>query len=80
MHCVCVLLPSQVEPAGHGEQVVRVVDEPPDVSEPGPHVLQLLAPPALYAVSLPQAVHGPPLGPNVPAPQAVNGSSILRMA
>jgi hypothetical protein len=56
VHCACVLLPSQAEPAGHGEQVVRVVDVPPDVSEPAPHVLQVLAPAALCAVSAPQAV------------------------
>ena len=54
-HCVTVLEPSQKDPAGHGEQVVRVVLSPPEVLEPDGQSLQLLAPAALYFVSSPHA-------------------------
>ena len=52
-----MLEPSQKDPAGHGEQVVRVVLSPPAVLDPDGHSLQLLAPAALYFVSSPHAVH-----------------------
>jgi hypothetical protein len=55
-HCVCALLPSQDEPAGHVEHEVRVVDVPPAVNEPAAQVAQLLAPAALCLASAPQAV------------------------
>ena len=54
-HGVIALEPSQKDPAGHGEQVVRVVLSPPEVDEPDGQVLQLLAPSVLYLVSSPHA-------------------------
>ena len=71
-HAVRTLEPSQEYPAGHGSQLVRVVLSPPDVYDPGGHVLQLLAPPPLYASSSPHAEH--PLAPAAakkPAPHSV---------
>ena len=56
-HAVCTLEPSHECPAGHGEHVVRVALSPPDVYEPGGHVLQLLAPPPLYCLSSLHAEH-----------------------
>ena len=38
-HCVCMLLPSHDEPAGHALHEVRVVVVPPAVNEPAAHVL-----------------------------------------
>ena len=38
-------------------QLVRVMELPPEVCDPGGHVLQLLVPPLLYCVSLPHAKH-----------------------
>ena len=35
---------------------MRVAGEPPDVAEPGEHVLQLFAPPVLYLLSEPHGV------------------------
>ena len=54
-HGVIVLEPSQKDPAGHGEQALRVVLSPPEVLEPDGQSLQLLAPAALYFVSSPHA-------------------------
>ena len=53
-HSIRTLVPSQEwNPAGHCAHDVRVVDEPPAVKELVLHVLQLVAPPPLYFVSLP---------------------------
>ena len=55
-HAACVLLPSQVKPIGHTVHEVRVPAVLPAVYEPALHVLQLLEPAVLYAVSRPHGV------------------------
>ena len=54
-HCGFAELPLQRWPAGQMPQSERVVVAPPDVKEPGLHVLQAAAPAALYFVSAPHA-------------------------
>ena len=55
-HASCTLVPSHAKPSGQGSQRDRVVSSPPAVKKPTGHVLQLLAPSPLYALSLPHAV------------------------
>jgi hypothetical protein len=55
-HGVCVLPPSHEWPASHLAHEVRLVDVPPAVKFPEPHVAQLLAPLALNLESPPHGV------------------------
>jgi len=61
-HGVFVLEPSQLNPAGHGEQASRVFPSvaPPVVNEPAGQVAQLVAPAVVeYFLSLPHDEHDP---------------------
>ena len=53
VHTALVLLPLHEWPAGHALHEARVVQLPPAVKEPAPHVLQLVDPVPLYLLSLP---------------------------
>ena len=56
-HSIRELSPLQLWPAGHSEQVVRVVWSPPEVKKPPVQVVQFSAPSELYSLSAPHAEH-----------------------
>jgi hypothetical protein len=71
---VDLLVPSQANPGGQGEHVVRVAPSavPPEVMNPAAHVEQDVAAPALNLLSLPHCVHvALPAPLNVPVGHAV---------
>ena len=55
-HDASVLLPLHEYPGAQTEHEVRVLAEPPAEDEPAAHVVQLLAPAALYLESAPHCV------------------------
>ena len=72
-HSLLMLVPSHAEPAGHSEQLVRVVFVPPEVNQPAVHGSQLVAWFELHRLSAPQTSH--PLWsarPRVPARQGAH--------
>ena len=60
-HSSMMLVPLHDEPAGHSEQLVRVVNVPPDVNEPTGQTWQCAALFELHSLSTPHSTQ-PPVG------------------